>query len=91
MLVDIGMALAVAAGLFLVWKIVRFALELRSALVDAASGSWGPRSDTAVSSVAEQEYVREEIVIRNGRATHVTLTVSTHQPLPGESALSTLA
>lgn len=87
MLINIGVAFAVAVGVFVAWRIVRFTLELRAALEEAASGSWEPTTDNALSSIAEQRYVREEIVIRNGRTTHVTLTDSSHQPLPVESAL----
>lgn len=86
MLANIGMAVAVAVGSCAIWMVARFVLQLRAALIDAAAGSWESKGDNDLSSIASMEYVREEIVIRNGHASHVTILDSHHQSLPLSSA-----
>lgn len=80
------MALAVAIGSYFIWMLARFVLQLRAALTDAAAGSWESTGDDDISSIASMEYVREEIVIRNSHASHVTLLAPDHQSLPLSSA-----
>lgn len=86
MLANIGMVFAVAVGFYLIWMVARFWLQLRAALIDAAAGSWESTGDNDISSIASMEYVREEIVIRNGHASHVTILDPNHQSLPLSSA-----
>lgn len=71
MLVNIGMALAVAVVVWFAWSLVRFSLELRDALASAASGTWEAVGDSTISSKESGLYCREEIVLRHGEVPRV--------------------
>lgn len=79
MLAYIGAGFAITLGLYLTWMVIRFTLALRTALVDAASGSWDTvNTDTTITKAAAA-YCREEIVLRHGQAPYVITRDSTHQ------------
>lgn len=80
MLINIGMAFAVTVGLWFAWMLARFTLELRAALMSAASGSWQSNGDNAISSMESAVYCRDEIVLRHGEAPRVMPL--TYQPQP---------
>lgn len=80
MLAYIGAGFAITFGLYLTWMVIRFTLELRTALVDAASGSWDTANTDTATTKAAAAYCRQEIVLRHGHAPYVITRDSTHQP-----------